>query len=182
MVMQPAAPLPRDEEPRVGLAFGGLVDSPDSGQMPVGGVAGALQLRTSSYSLLLLEIQSLSAQRISDGLRRSEVVGLIGGRVFPWNAFLTPYLELGGGFGRATVGATGFALHASQLVGRIGLGLELRLGRHLVLDGQVASVHKLRLDDRDSSSPQQLASAEPFASIGEHERATEIRGGLAFRF
>jgi hypothetical protein len=181
MVVMQAAPPVREDYPRVGLAFGGLVDSPRSGQMPVGGVVGALQVRTSSHSLMLLELQSLGARRISDDLERSELVGLLGGRVFPWDAFLTPYLELAGGFGRASVEANGYAVHASQLVGRIGVGLELRLGRHLVLDGAVAQVHRLRMDG-DGSSRLDLASAEPFAAIGEHERATEIRGGLAFRF
>jgi hypothetical protein len=50
------------------------------------------------------------------------------------------------------------------------VGLELRLGRHLVLDGQVAQVHRLRMDGPGPSP------------VGDHERAAEVRGGLAFLF
>ena len=64
---------------------------------------------------------------------------------------------------------------ASQLVARYGLGLELRLGRHVVLEGQIAQVHRWNADDDDHRL---LASS----MIAPRERAVEARGSLAVRF
>ena len=148
----------------------GLVEAPQTDQLPLGGVAAALQFRTSSHSLLSLELQSLGARRPSDDPRRSDVGGLVSGRVFLWNAALAPYLELAGGLGRAELRANDLEVHAVQLLGRFGVGLELRLGRHVVLDGQIAQMHRLGFDETASGA---------FES---HERATHVRGGLALRF
>jgi hypothetical protein len=160
-----------DPWPDMGFALTGLVETPHTGQLPLGGVAGALQFRTSSHSLLSLEVQSMGAHRLSDGLRRSDLDGVMAGRVFLWNAALAPYLELGGGLGRASMRQDDFEVRAVQLIGRLGLGLELRLGRHVVLDGQVAQVHRMTFDE-----------AVDTGAFDPHERATVLRGGVSFRF
>jgi len=170
----PVAPqvyaYPQRDRPSIGLAFAGLVEAPQTGQLPMGGVAAGLQFRTGSHSLLSMELQSLGAHRLSDDTRRSDLAGIVSGRLFLWNAGLAPYLELGGGLGRAAVRANQLEVEAVQMVGRIGLGLELRLGEHLVLDGQIAQTHRLAFD-------QTAADA-----IEDHERATLFRGGVTLRF
>ena len=147
----------------------GLVEAPQSGQLPLGGMAATMQFRTSSHSLLSLEVQSLGAHRRSDDTRRSDLAGLVGGRVFLWNAAFAPYLELAGGLGQASLRTRELEVHAVQLLGRLGLGLELRLGRHLVLDGQIAQMHRLVFDEEGDTAEG-------------HERATVFRGGVGLRF
>jgi hypothetical protein len=177
VVYQPA-PIYRPA-PTVGLAVDGLFQAPQSGQMALAGAAAALQVRTSPLSLFALEVQSLNGHRIADDTRRNDLAGLVAGRLYFWNAPLVPYLDIGAGLGRTLVSADGLEVHASQVVGRAGLGLELRLGRHVVLQGQVAQVHQLRVGDVPAPAP---AGAGPALVIGRHERSTELRGGLALRF
>ena len=172
----PAFPSPRPEYPTLGLALAGSVQAGWADQMPVGGVVGTLQLRTSSHTMLGMELQSVGAYRPSDGTRRSDLAGLLAGRVFLWNAAIAPYLELAAGLGRTSLDYAGLEARASQLLGRFGVGLELRLGRHLVLDGQIAQLHRVRLDERDDTV---ALSTSPF---DRHERATEFRGGIGVRF
>ena len=169
-------PAARPEYPRLGLALLGTVQAGWGDTMPVGGAAGVLQIRTSRHSLLSLELQSVGAYRPSDGTRRNDLSALLGGRVFFWNAALAPYLELAGGLGRTSLEVGGFEARASQIHGRFGVGLELRLGRHLVLDGQIAQLHRLRFEDEAVAVNNQPA---PF---DRHERATEVRGGIGVRF
>jgi hypothetical protein len=158
-------------EPTVGVTLAGLVDSSGSGGV-MAGAAGALQFRTSSHSLLSLELQSLRADRTWDGMEREDLAGLLGLRLFLWDAWLTPYLDGAAGFGRASFRCCRVRDDAAQFLGRYGLGLELRLGRHLVFDGEVAQVHRLRLDQ----------ASGPVLPLDDHERATEVRGGVSFRF
>jgi hypothetical protein len=172
-------PRPHRDFPQLGLALSGTVQSGGTDVPAVGGVAAALQVRTSRKSLLALELQSVGARRQSDNRRRNDLAALLAGRVFFWNAALAPYLELAGGLGRTSLEVDGWQASASQLLGRIGLGLELRLGRHVVLDGQIAGLHRLRLGDGDHH---QLASGPLGAPFDEHERATEVRFGGAIRF
>jgi hypothetical protein len=140
------------------------------------GGALSLQARTSSRSLFALELQSLaSAREALDGRSRTDLGALLSGRFFLWNAAVAPYLDLAGGMGQAFVDAGSLHARAPQFIGRIGVGLELRLGPHLVLEAQVADVHRLRLDAGGPS----IAAA---ALIGDHERSTELRGGVALRF
>jgi hypothetical protein len=169
------SPAVRSEYPRLGLALLGTVQAGWGDTMPVGGAAGVLQIRTSRHSLLSLELQSVGAYRPSDGTRRSDLSALLGGRVFFWNAALAPYLELAGGIGRTSLEVGALEARASQIHGRFGVGVELRLGRHLVLDGQIAQLHRLRFDDEVVAVNQ----PEPF---DRHERATEFRGGIGVRF
>lgn len=175
-------PAPAFDPPALGLAIGGAAHAPASGQLPVGGVVAALQFRTSSHSLLAVELQSLGARTLSNDTRRSELAGLLAGRVFLWNAALAPYLELAAGLGHTSIESTGLEVNASQLLGRYGLGLELRLGRHLVLEGQIARVHKLRLERDDHGVAYAAFGPQDDRDVGEHERAVELRAGLAFRF
>jgi hypothetical protein len=176
MVM--AAPPPAEEpEPlHMGLAVSGLLQSAGPGQSTAG-VAAALQVRTSPRSLFALEIQSLASDRQPTRSRRDDVAGLMAGRLFLWDAALAPYLELAGGLGHASIDTQAQAVSTSQLIGRAGVGIELRLGPHLVLDAQFAQVHRLRLDDAAST----VAASDP-AFIGRHEQSTELRGGLGYRF
>lgn len=173
-VVQP--PPPASVPVQLGLAVSGVVQSPRSGQLPLAGVAATLQARTSSQSMLSLELQSLTAYGLADDRRRNDLAGLVAGRLFFWDAALAPYFEAAGGLGRSTVTEASFDMRASRLVGRVGLGVELRLGPYLVLEGQVAQVHNLRM----ASGTADATSPPP--AIGEHESATELRGGLAFRF
>ena len=181
VVVQPA----EEDRPQVGLAAAAVLHAPLTGQMPVGGIAAALQLRASSHTMLALELQSLGARDLARDERRTQLDGLVAGRLFLWDATLAPYFELAGGFGRTSVEVSGYESHAAQLVGRAGFGLELRLGRHLVFEGQVARTSRLRLD-RDGSDEGSLARLDPpssvVVSIDDHESATEVRAGLAFRF
>jgi hypothetical protein len=170
------APVAAPEYPRLGLSLIGTVQAGWGDEMPVGGAAGALQIRTSKHSLLSLELQSVGAYRPTDGTRRNDLAALLGGRVFFWNAALAPYLELAGGLGRTSLEVNDWEVSASQLMGRFGVGLEVRLGRHLVLDGQIAQLHRLRFED------DAVAVAGRQAPFDRHERATEVRGGIGVRF
>jgi hypothetical protein len=176
--MMVAAPPPPEAAPvHLGLAVAGLFQSAGAGQSPIAGVAASLQVRTSPRSLFGLELQSLASDRQPTRSRRNEVAGLMAGRLFAWDAALAPYLELAGGLGHASIDTAALEVSASQLIGRVGLGLELRLGPHLVLDTQLAQVHRLRLDDQ----PRLVAANDP-AFIGAHEQSTEVRMGLGYRF
>lgn len=177
VIAQPAPPPPAPEGPRMGIALNGLVQSSQTSpttSFVTAGVAVSLQARTSRRSLFALEVQSLDSQ--GPVRRRTDLAGLLVGRLFLWDAAVAPYLDLAGGLGRASIDAQGAGVSTSELIGRAGLGLEMRLGPHLVLEGQVAQVYKQRLDHEPGGQP---ASA---TFIGEHEQATEVRGGLAYRF
>lgn len=173
-----AAPPPRPEFPRLGLAIAGTVQDGRDDLGPVGGVTAALQMRTSRHSLLAIELQSVGVRRRSDESRRNDFSALLAGRIFPWNAALAPYLEIAGGAGRTAVSWNDGADRASaaQLLGRLGLGLELRLGSHIVLDASIAQLHRWRLDEGDGCCNDGLAAWDG------SERATEVRGGIGFRF
>jgi len=181
VVMVAPMPLAPPSHPmQLGLAVSGLVQSPSSapGQSPIAGVAAALQVRTSARSILGLEVQSLTSDRTTTThSRRDELAGLMAGRLFPWDAPFAPYVELAGGLGRASIDTNALVVDVSQLIGRAGIGIELRLGPHLVLDGQLAQVHRFNLDHQSRD----LAASDP-AFVGEHERLTELRCGLGYRF
>jgi hypothetical protein len=170
----------RPEFPRLGLAFMGTVQAGHDGLDSLGGGAGILELRTSSHSLLALELQSVGVHT-ADDLRRNDLSALLGGRVFLWDAPFAPYLELAGGFGRTVLSHDGYRGDretTAQFLGRLGLGVELRLGQHLVLNAAVARLHRWRLDDQDGG----LLADTGLASYDGHERATEVRGGIGIRF
>jgi hypothetical protein len=178
VVMIAPVPPPASEPLHLGLAAAGLFQSPGSGPTSIAGVAASLQIRTSPHSLFGLELQSLTSDRAAtSGSRRDELAGLMVGRLFAWDAALAPYLELAGGLGHASIDTQALAVSASQLIGRAGIGLEMRLGPHLVLDTQIAQVHRLRFDD-----PSRTVAANDPAFIGQHERSTELRCGLGYRF
>jgi hypothetical protein len=169
-----------------------LIAAPQSGQVALAGAALTLQARTSSNSLLFLEGQSLAAYRVGADADRNDVAALLGARLFAWDRAVVPYLELAGGLGRSSVTAPGFAVDTSQVIGRLGLGLEVRLGPHLVLEGQVAQVGRYRIDDGPDAIPAPAgAAAAPGTAAtdgpsllvaGRYERSTEVRGGLSVRF
>jgi hypothetical protein len=71
----------------------------------------------------------------------------VGLRLFPWDWTLSPFVDLAAGFGRASYHCCAYQEHAAQFLGRYGVGLELRLGPHVVLHAQVATVHRRRLDE-----------------------------------
>ena len=170
----------RPEFPRLGLAFMGTVQAGRDGLGSVGGGAGILELRTSRHSLLALELQSVG-MHTADDRRRNDLSALMGGRIFLWDAALAPYFELAGGFGRTVISQDGYYRDrevAAQFLGRFGVGIELRLGEHLVLNAQVARLHRCRLDDQ--SGP--LSTDAGLASYDGHERATDVRGGIGIRF
>jgi hypothetical protein len=180
MMMAPVAPPPPADDPvRLGLAVSGLIQSSGaaSDKSPLGGVAASLQFRTSARSLLGIEVQSLTSDRTATQSRRDELAGLLAGRLYPWDAPFAPYLELAGGLGRVAIDSQALEVDAAQIIGRAGVGVELRLGPHLVLDAQVAQVHRFSLDHQVST----VAASDP-AFIGQHEQLTELRGGLGYRF
>jgi hypothetical protein len=180
--VQPGRP---ERDPEVGLAASAVFQSPRTGQMAVGGVAVDLQLLASPHTMLALELQSLGMHDLTRDERRTQLDGLLAGRLFLWDAALAPYFELAGGIGRTSVEVSGYDSAAAQLVGRAGFGLELRIGRHLVFDGGLARTSRLRLD-RDRPERGSLAGFEPPSSvvvaIDDYESATEARIGLGFRF
>jgi hypothetical protein len=170
------APAPGPQWMQLGLDVAGVAQA-SSRQATLSGMAASVQVRTSSHSLLALEVQSLTSDHTLDN-RRDELDGLLAGRVYLWNAPLAPYLGLAGGVGRAAFEGNGYRVTSAELLGRIGLGLELRLGDHLVLEGEVGQVHRLHLED----APPRFGDPCCGALMDQHESATEVRGGLAFRF
>src|SRR5258708_4454950 len=66
-------------------------------------------------------------------------------RLFAWDAPFAPYVERAGGLGRASIDTNALVVDVSELSGRAGIGIELRLGPRLVLDGHVAPVHRFNL-------------------------------------
>ena len=177
MIAEPAPFAPPEPDfPRFGVAVNGLIQSMQTSGAPsaTAGVAVSLQARTSRRSIFALEVQSLDAERPSR--RRTDQAGLLVGRLFLWDHPIAPYLDLAGGLGRAAIDTQTASVATSEVIGRVGLGLEMRLGPHLVLEGQVAQVYKLRLEHEPGGQP-----ADP-TFIGEREQATELRGGLAYRF
>jgi hypothetical protein len=174
MLEQSAGPREREwSPPQLGLAVNGIVQAPQA-RTGTAGFAVSLEARTSARSLFALEVQSLDVQR---GAReRTDLAGLLVGRLFAWDAALAPYLDLAGGMGHVAVDNQDATLTASQLIGRIGVGIELRLGPHLVLEGQIAEVYRLRVDHTPS------APAVDPTDIPQREQSSEVRGGLAYRF
>jgi hypothetical protein len=181
MVAATPAPPPEPEPLRFGLLVNGLFQSSatssSAGPSAIAGMAATLQMRTSRHSLVGLEVQSLTSDEQSTRTRRDEQAGLLVGRLLAWDAALVPYLELAGGLGHASIDTQALEVSASQLIGRAGVGIEMRLGPHLVLDAQVAQVHRFRVDDQSRT-----VAANDSTFIGEHEQSTEVRGGLGYRF
>jgi hypothetical protein len=175
-VVQPA---PYVVGPEMRISLSGVMQNPRSDyQLPVGGVGLGLQTRTSTLTMLGLELQALGADRPSHDEKRSQLDALVTGRLFFWDGCLVPFVELAGGIGQAAVEAGGFSTDATQLVGRVGLGLELRLGRHLAFEGALARTGRWAMGDDDTVA--YLRESGPF--IESHESATEGRLGLALRF
>jgi hypothetical protein len=166
--------------PRLGLSVMGTGQASHGDRAPLGGLAAALSLRTSSHTQVAFELQALGARRTSGG-RRDDLAALVGGRVFFWNAAFAPYFELAGGIGRTDFSDDAYPrLHdtAAQLIGRFGFGLELRFGQHLVLDAGVARVHRLLFSEDD-----RYGGFDPvLVSDTGREHATELRAGIGFRF
>jgi len=157
----------------IGLGVSGLAQLPgEEHGAETGGVAVTAHVRTSAHTLLLAEMQVVGAPQGPDGLRRRDLAGLLGLRLMPWNNSIAPFVEVAGGLGEATFYCCGQRLHSEQLVGRYAVGLELRLGPHLVFEGQMGRIHRFTTDTEDH-----LISPE-----GEHTSAFEIRGGVALRF
>jgi hypothetical protein len=169
----------------VGVAIAGVVQDSRESDLPVGGVAASLQFRGSRHTMLALELDALGAHRLPDGERRTQLDGLVAGRLFLWDAALAPYFELAGGVGRTSVELDGYSARATQLVGRAGVGLELRLGEHLVLDASVSTTGRVRVDN-DPGADESLPYAQYRDAVGvfidDHERAVDARAGIAFRF
>jgi hypothetical protein len=165
-----AAPVFGGPSPPVGLAVSGLVQARDGEHSATGGFGLTAQYRTSPHTLMLAEFQWLGSPRGADGFRREDMAGLLGFRLFPWDAPIAPYFELAGGFGESTFFCCAQELHTSQLVGRYGVGLELRLGPHWFLEGQLAQIHRFNFEADDPT----LTSRS--------ERAVELHGGLGVRF
>jgi hypothetical protein len=157
-------------QPPVGISLLGVVQGADDRRPGASGVGATLQYRTSPHAAMLLELQWVGEPRASDGLRREDLTGLFGFRLFPWDAPITPYLEAAGGFGEATFSCCGQKLSSAQLVGRYAVGLELRLAPAWVLEGQIGRIHRLNVAMDDPT----LA---PLA-----EQAIEVHGGLGVRF
>lgn len=166
MVEQPA------HGPVVGLAAYGVAEVPGNEQPGTGGLALALQVRTSRHAMLLLEVEGVGAPHVPQGPRRADAAGLIGLRLLPWDGPLAMFVDLAAGLGESTFYCCGERLHSQHLVGRYGLGLELRLSPHLVLEGQLGRIHRLTYDTEDA-----LLSPED-----EHRSALDLRAGVAFRF
>jgi hypothetical protein len=164
--------------PKAGIALGGSVHAPRSGQPALGGSSLALQFGVSPRGLFALELETLRAE--GNGMRRRDTGALLAGRLYLWNAPLSLFLEGAGGAMRARHEVLGESDRATQLVARGGAGLELRLGRHLALEGRVSRVRRFRIDDR-SSAAQVSCGCIP-AQVADHERATELRAALALRF
>jgi hypothetical protein len=179
VVAQPPAPPPKWRQ--LGFGVSGLVQTPGSGKSSTAGVAVSFHGRTSSRTQLAIELQSLAVDRSADQSRRSDVAGLVAGRLYLWNAALVPYLDLAGGLGRASFTTNELHVTAAQLIGRAGLGLELRLGRHLLLEGMLAEVERVRFDGGSGATAPDSAAGGATV-IANREASTELRGGVAYRF
>jgi hypothetical protein len=172
----PARFAVEEQEPRAGwltpqlrLSLGGTMQTAGSASGAMGGVAVALQAGLFRHTLLGIELQSVGTFD-EDRVRRDDVAGLVTARVLPWRGPVAPYLEVAAGVGGARVRTGGYQARTSLLLARYGIGLELRLGHHVVLDGQLAQLHRFATD----------GAANPY--VGDQERATELRAGLGFRF
>ena len=151
------------------------------------GLVGGLQLRTSRLTLLGFELQALGDDFEQRRLR--ELGGLVTGRFFLWDWFLSPYLVLGGGLARSTFETAGSGVKVLHAVGTAGLGIELRLGDNIVLDGQVSQIHRLKLSasgwsgGRIGQMPVGDSGDELVHPWGEAaDRGWDLRAGLTVRF
>jgi hypothetical protein len=163
---------PRAASPAVGITLSGVLQDLGAEQGLTGGAAVDLQYRANPHAMLSLELQSLKVEHTLDRTQREDTAALVGLRLFPWDWTLSPFVDLAAGFGRASYHCCAYQEHAAQFLGRYGVGLELRLGSHVVLDAQVATVHRLRLDEPGPA----------LSAFEDHERATEVRGGFGFVF
>jgi hypothetical protein len=165
----PPPPVYAPVMPPVGVSFMGVVQGPIDGRPSASGLGATFQYRPSAHVVTLFELQWVGEPRASDGLRREDLSGLLGVRLYPWNAPLTPYLEAAGGFGEATFTCCAQKLYSEQLVGRYAVGLELRLAPAWVLEGQIGKIHRLN-----------FASDDPTLTSGAEE-AIEVHAGLGVR-
>jgi hypothetical protein len=153
--------------PRVRLAIGGTVQAEGDGGAAIGGVVAAVQSGF-RHALLGVEFQS-TGTRGDERNGRHDLALLVNARLYAWRGLVAPYLEVAAGGGTTSRRLQGYESSASQLLGRFGGGVELRLGRHVVLDGGVGQVHRWSMEP------------VPPRLIGEHERALELRAGLGIR-
>ena len=137
---RPTTRRPRVLNTGLGLALLGTVQAGWSNEMPVGGAAGALQIRTSRHSLLspgaavgrrLPAVGWHPPQRPGGPAGRPGVLLERGDRALPGTGGRSGSHLAGGRWAGGPRLADFRAASAS--------GLELRLGRHLVLDGRSPS-------------------------------------------
>jgi hypothetical protein len=175
-VPRPAPPVVIQAAPvqtapmNLGLSFSGVVQEPTGGEPTSGGVSFKLQSMTWSRSMLFLELQGVTSPRTRDGFQRQDGALLLGTRLFLLDGPLTPYLEVAGGLGASTFTCCGEEMNSEQLVGRYGIGLELRLGQHLAFEAQVGQIHRWNYRTDDPTITRRT------------ERALELHGGLSLRF
>jgi hypothetical protein len=141
------APLPQAEEPLkwFGIGVRGGLTAVQGGEQYLG-IGGHLRLRPSKHFALDLAAERMSSRK--GEVHRIDVPVTLGGQFYILHGTVAPFLvaDIGVNFARASAEGYTLSSEAKQLVGRVGGGIELRLGRHVTLSADARYVARQRFD------------------------------------
>jgi hypothetical protein len=167
---QPPTPPSTDNHapPPIGISIS-WVSQQMSGDGGLMGPAVTPQWRPSAHTVILLDLQALGGRVISaeEKLILSDYYGLLGARLFPWNAPLAPYFEAAAGFGQKMFqDCCGPPRPLSYVLGRYALGVEWRLPPAYIIELQVGHLHRLPFERDDGLAPRSGRSLELRLGVG----------------
>jgi hypothetical protein len=175
------APAPRYDEPRMfGIGVRGGLTGMSGGEQYFG-IGGHLRLRPSKYVAIDLAAERMTSRK-SD-VHRTDVPVTLGAQVYLMHGTFAPFLvgDLGVNFASASVDGYSLKSDAKQFVGRLGGGLEIRLGRHVAVSADARYVMRHRMgSDKNEAVPVGAETGSdpgyfaPTARIG-NEHGAEFR-------
>jgi hypothetical protein len=146
------------EEPHVGLGIGGTGFS--FGDTQLGGASAHLRVRASHNVTWELALGVMGGKD-EMGIERRDVPLTLGVHIYPWDSVLAPYFVAAGGGNFVREDFQGQHIDGTQFVGALGGGLELRLGHHLTLGGDVRYQWRELTDRRDGSQSYRVSGLLP---------------------
>jgi len=128
-----------------------------------GGGVAHLRIRSSGHVTWEFALGVLGGKDEA-GISRHDVPATVGLYLYPWNSTLAPYFVAAGGGNFVHEDFKGAKLDASQIMGALGGGLELRLGQHFTVGADLRYEWR-GVTDRRNQAP----AGSPLPPIGDEE-------------
>jgi hypothetical protein len=158
-----AVPVPRPEPPLkwFGLGVRGGITAIEGGDQYLG-FGGHVRLRPSKHFAFDLAAERMASRK--GEIHRIDVPVTLGAQFYLTRGVFAPFIvaDVGVNFARARLDGYDMSSEARQIMGRVGGGVELRLGRHVTLSADARYVARHRMDkEKDVIMP---AGAETTAN------------------